>query len=261
MSREVDDKWIRCFHPQRDRERTRLICFPHAGGSASYYFPLSALIATEIETLAVQYPGRQDRRREKCIENIPELARSISEALLPLEGADLAFFGHSMGALVAFEVVQRLQAQGAGNIVWFFASGRRAPSVRRFGDVHLRSDSEIALELQKVGGTDTRWLSDEELLATILPAIRSDYKAVETYDWRPMPLMSCPVTALVGAADPHTTADDAAAWRHHSSGRFDLQIFPGGHFYLDVLRLEVSSVISAAIAPKSRIESSGEASE
>lgn len=225
------DVWIRRFHPA-PQSRVRLVCFPHAGGSASFYFPVSAALSPSVEVLAVQYPGRQDRRADKLIDKIWELADRIFEALQSWVDRPLAFFGHSMGAVVAFEVARRLEQKTNTTLIVLFASGRRAPSYHRNEGVHLRDDDGLVAELKRLNGTDTKLLGDEELLRMILPAVRSDYKAIETYLPPPGPGLNCPVTVFVGDSDPKTTIDEASAWRRHSIGIFDMRVFSGGHFYL-----------------------------
>jgi surfactin synthase thioesterase subunit len=232
--------WVRRFRPSADSD-FRLVGFPHAGGSASYYYPLSAALAPRVETLAVQYPGRQDRRSEKCLDNIPDLADEAFAALRGWTDRPFVFFGHSLGSILAFEVARRLEEAGEGPL-WLFASGYPAPSRLRGGTVHQRDDAGLVDELLTAGGTDPRWLADEELLATILPAVRSDYRAIETHS-RQYGALSCPITMFVGDADPQTTADEADAWRAHTSGSFDLRVFPGGHFYLDKHQAAIAEAI------------------
>src|SRR5579863_2054960 len=115
MSSMIDQasQWVRRFHPSPG-SAIRLVCFPHVGGSATYYFPMSKALAPEIEVLALQYPGRQDRRMEKCIDNIPEMADRLYEILRGVVDPPFAFFGHSMGATLAFEVALRWQGHGTG---------------------------------------------------------------------------------------------------------------------------------------------------
>ncbi|MFG2531758.1 thioesterase II family protein [Streptomyces sp. NPDC048516] len=249
-----EDVWIRRF-PTNPRGRIPLVCFPHAGGSASYFVPFSHSLAGDVDVLAVQYPGRQDRRREPLIDNIPELADRIFDILKDLPIGPLAFFGHSMGATVAFEVAQRFMQRTGTCPLWLFVSGRRAPSRHRQGSVHLCDDSVLVAELRKVGGTDPRLLADEELLSTFLPVTRNDYKAIETYAWTPAPKLDCPITAFVGDQDPQATAEEAAAWAGHTTGAFDLRVFPGGHFYLDEHRNSVTDAIASTIGGSSLITS------
>jgi surfactin synthase thioesterase subunit len=225
--------WARRFHPVPGNTR-QLFCFPHAGGSASFYFPLSARLSSVAEVFSVQYPGRQDRRQEPGPDDIGVMADQAYAALNGLLGAGpTAFFGHSMGATVAFEVARRFEADG-GELTRFFASGRRAPSRHRDESVHRRTDDGIVAELKRMAGTDTALLGDEEILRMILPAVRSDYRAIETYRCEPPDaVVRAPVSALTGDSDPKTSLDEAEDWCRHTTGGFDLNVFPGGHFYLD----------------------------
>ena len=240
------DQWIRCYHPS-PHSGARLICFPHAGGSANYYFPLSQSLAPGIEVLAVQYPGRQDRRQEKLIDHVTELADSVFEALKPWLDGPAAFFGHSMGATVAFEVARRFQEWAGRPPLRLLVSGRGAPSCDQNEAVHLRDNAGIVAELRRLGGTTQPFLDDEEWLDMILPAVRSDYKAIETYVYAPGPPLNCPITALTGDADPRVTIADVFAWAEHCTGNFEFRTFPGGHFYLQDRLPDVAETISAAL--------------
>ncbi|PRY34503.1 surfactin synthase thioesterase subunit [Umezawaea tangerina] len=197
--------------------------------------------------LAVQYPGRQDRRAEPCIETVEVLADRIVTALGPWVGdKPLALLGHSMGATLAFEVARGLERRGTAPVA-LFASGRRAPSRYRDDQVHLRDDDGIVAELQLLSGTDSRLLGNEDLLRLVIPVIRADYKAVETYRCEPGAQVSCPITVLVGDSDPKATIEEARAWSEHTTGAFDLQVYPGGHFYLSTHQDEVTDLISARL--------------
>ncbi|WP_225840198.1 thioesterase II family protein [Streptomyces sp. NK08204] len=237
-SSTTDSLWCRRFHPADDAP-ARLVCFPHAGGSASYFLPVSAALSPAVDVLAVQYPGRQDRRAEPCIEDIGTLADEAFRALVAWADRPLTFFGHSMGAIMAFEVARRFAREGMDAPVHLFASGRRAPSVHRDENVHQRGDDEILAEMVSLGGTDARLLADEELVRMVLPSIRADYKAVERYRCEPGAVLSCPVTALTGDADPRTSIEDARAWAAHTTAGFELRVFEGGHFFLTSRATEV----------------------
>lgn len=208
------------------------MCLPHAGGSASFYFPLSRALAPAVEVLAIQYPGRQDRRHEPNIASIPDLADQIFAAVRRLDDRPLALFGHSMGAVLAYEVALRIQDAGLPAPVRLFASGRRAPSCHREERVHMESDDQMVAELRKLSGTSSAMLTDPELLEMIMPAIRSDYRAVETYRYERGRKLDCPVTVLTGDNDPRVSIDEAAAWEEHTTGPTELHVLPGGHFYL-----------------------------
>ncbi|MFI5916058.1 thioesterase II family protein [Dactylosporangium sp. NPDC051541] len=241
-AQEYDTRWIRRFGAA-PAGRPRLVCFPHAGGAASYYFAYSRALAPEVDVLAVQYPGRQERRLEPLLDNVAALADAIAAALPRPDGVPFAFFGHSMGAVLAFEVTRRLQQDGRTLPEHVFVSGRRAPSRWRPGAVHLKDDAGLVAEMRAVGGTDPRFFEDQELVAAALTATRNDYKAIERYEYHPGEPLTCPVTALVGDCDPQATVEDAEAWREHTAARFALRVFPGGHFYLDAQRAEVVSTI------------------
>ncbi|MET9888358.1 alpha/beta fold hydrolase [Streptomyces sp. NPDC006430] len=245
--------WIRRFRPTPDAPH-RLVCFPHAGGAATFYFPMAHALAPDAEVLAVQYPGRQDRRGEPCIEDIGTLADRATEALLEWADRPLTLFGHSMGALVAFEVARRLEDRGRGP-AGLVVSGMRAPSRLRIGSGRAETTEELLAGIMRLQGTDAAVLDTPELVDMILPALRSDYRAARSYRWSPRPPLSAPVLALTGTEDPHVTADEADAWREHTVGPFSLAVFSGGHFFLtahaDRVRQTVSDYIARPFPPNS----------
>ncbi|HEX6354502.1 thioesterase II family protein [Actinophytocola sp.] len=243
------EKWVRRFHPA-PHAPARLVCLPHAGGSASFFFPVAKSLAPAAEVLAVQYPGRQDRRDEPVVDDIADLADQILDALRHLDDRPLALFGHSMGAVIGYEVALRMTDAGMPAPTRLFASGRRAPSRDRAERVHQASDAELVSELRTLGGVDAAMLADPEVLEMILPAVRGDYRAVETYRHDPDRGLDCPITVLTGDNDPRVSLDEARAWAEHTTGPTDLQVLPGGHFFLvdqrdhvlEILRQELSSM-------------------
>lgn len=224
-----DDRWLRRFH-RAERPSARLLCFPYAGGSASFFLPFSALHADGVDVVAVQYPGRQDRSAEPPIGDIGTLADRIREALTD-DGIPLTLFGHSMGTLVAFEVARRLEDSGRGP-VRMFASGRRAPSIERDERTHLADDDGIVAEVRRMDGTPESILRNPGFMRAALPALRADYRAAETYRCPPGATVRCPISALTGDGDPTTSVADAGAWARHTTGRFSAHVFAGGHFFL-----------------------------
>ncbi|WP_395576301.1 thioesterase II family protein [Streptomyces sp. BK79] len=239
--------WVRLYHPS-PAPKARVVCFPHAGGSASFFHPVSSALRPDIEVLAIQYPGRQDRRAEEPLTDISTLADRVFDALRPhlVREPRPAFFGHSMGATVAFEVAVRMRREGLAPTV-LVASGRRAPSRRRSDDVHLRDDSGLVAEIRKLSGTDARLLDDEEMLRAILPAVRADYRAIERYVGAPDAVVDCPVEVFVGDTDEQVTLEEADAWRGHTSGAFAVHVFQGGHFYLTARAAETIDRLATTV--------------
>ena len=224
-------EWVRIYHPAPTCA-VRLACFPHAGGSASFFFPVARALAPDVEVLAVQYPGRQDRRHEPNIGTIAELADRSLAALRPFTDKPLALFGHSMGAVLAYEVALRLRDAGLPSPVRLFASGRRAPSRYRDERLHGEPDDRLVSELRLLSGTNAAMLADPEVLEMIIPAIRSDYHAIETYRHDPARWLDCPVTVLTGQDDPRVTVAEAGAWEQHTIAPTEVHVLPGGHFFL-----------------------------
>ncbi|WP_410662521.1 thioesterase II family protein [Amycolatopsis sp. lyj-84] len=222
--------WTRCFHPAPAAE-TRLVVFPHAGGSASAYRPLSAALSPTLEVHTAQYPGRQDRMGEPVIDDLHALSEQLVDVVAALP-KPFALFGHSMGAIVAFEVARLLEARGLVPAA-LFVSARRGPDLHKEKMHHLADDATFLAEVSRLGGTAAMILDDPDIRALALPALRGDYKAVETYRYRPGPDVSCPIVALAGDADPVLDVPDLENWREHTTGTFETEVFKGGHFFLD----------------------------
>ena len=240
------DPWLRRFDPRPDAENV-VVCFPHAGGSAAYFRPLSAALPASVEVFAVQYPGRQDRLSEPLIDDVVTLAEQVTPAVLDLANRPLALFGHSMGASVAFEVACRLERRGVAPLA-LFASARRAPSRRHAQHDQPTSDEELIADILSLGGAGSELLHDPELADLILPALRNDHHAAKTYHRDGDPVVRCPVHALLGEADPNVKLDNVRAWAKHTTGGFTLRTFSGGHFYPDDHAADLAGLIVTHLA-------------
>lgn len=261
--RIVAGEWLRELRAVPD-PRTVLVCFPPGGGSASAYRELARRFDGDTAFFAVQYPGRQDRLDVPAIPDIRALAHHVAAALSsgaghpgaggpgarvtgaePAGSPRLALFGHSMGATVAFETARRLEAQGR-NVVRLFVSGRIAPDAPYSGSVYRAPDAEVIAELERLANdpASVEILRAEPSLAElVLPAVRADYEAVETYRYEPGESLRCPISAMVGDADPDVTPGQAREWGRFTTAGFDLTTFPGRHFYLDEKVCEVADFI------------------
>ncbi|MER6050165.1 thioesterase II family protein [Streptomyces sp. NPDC020883] len=245
--RLLSDLWLRRYRP-RAAPAVRLVCFPHAGGSATSFLPFVQTLPDQVEVLAVQYPGRQDRRGEPLIGTIEGLVEPLAEVLATHSDRPLVLFGHSMGATVAYEVARVLQQRGAAP-AGLVVSGRRAPIVNRPMTVHLYDDDRLLAELRSLEGTDESLLNDPELLQLVLPAIRNDYRAVGTYTHRPGAPLASALTVFTGADDPNVTATEAAAWQAVAEAGAQVRTFPGGHFFLYQQVAEVCGALMDTLAP------------
>ncbi|MFD6420844.1 thioesterase II family protein [Streptomyces sp. NPDC060198] len=240
--------WLRRYHAA-DAGAVTLVCFPHAGGSAGYFHPFSTALAPSVGVVAVQYPGRQDRFAEPCVEDLGELADAIHQQLRTMVGP-LAFFGHSMGASLAFEVARRRELAGEKAPSMLFVSGRRAPDTRRAvtEPVHSLDDAGLLARIKRLGGSHSQLLEDPELVELVLPAVRGDYRAVERYHCPPGTVLHSPLTVLTGSEDPLTTAEEADAWRRHTTSTCTVHTFPGGHFFLEPESRAVLATVSRTLA-------------
>jgi surfactin synthase thioesterase subunit len=225
-----NDLWCRRYRPA-GQPAARLVCLPHAGGSAPFFLPVAAELSPAFDVVAIQYPGRQDRRTEQPTGDMMVLADRLYDILRRQPPLPLIIFGHSLGAILAFEVTRRLEADGQAP-VRVFASGRRAPSAYRDENIHLRDDAGILAEVRMLNGTASTVLGDDEMMRAALPALRADYQAAETYRCAADVTIGCPITVLTGDSDPKTTLDEAKAWAQHTTGSFDIQVYSGGHFFL-----------------------------
>lgn len=226
----------------------RLFCFPYAGGGASLYQRWAATLAPDIELCAVQLPGREARLHELPFLRVQELVSSAAEQLTPFLPARYALFGHSMGALVSFELARELRRRGLPEPSALVVSAHRAPQLRDpHPPMHVLSDAEFRRVIRQLKGTPEALLANDEFMALVLPVLRTDFALCETYVYCAEPPLSCPLIALGGAGDEHITEGEVAAWRDQTSGTFELKMFAGDHFFIFEHFPEVLHLVRAAL--------------
>ncbi|MDH6113713.1 pyochelin biosynthetic protein PchC [Kitasatospora sp. MAP12-15] len=213
----------------------RLVCFPHAGGSPSFYRSWQRRLPAGVELLAVCYPGRQDRIGEPAITAMSELADRLTRALLPRLDRPFAFFGHSMGSAVAYECALRLAREHGLRPTRLFASGRGAPHRVEPSAVPLaEADTETLLgALARLGSSTVGLLSEEAVRELLLPPLRADFRLIESYRPSAPERIGCPVVVYSGEQDRGCTSELVRAWSELTMARAEFHTFAGGHFYLE----------------------------
>lgn len=226
------NSWVPLTKPDA-AARLRLFCFPFAGGSASFFTAWKPFMPDGVELCAIQLPGRERRIRETPIASMVELVKSLSRSLEPLLSATpFVFYGHSMGALVAYALAQHLAHNRGPNPLHIFLSAMYAPA-RMPADriVNDLPDEDLMAELRRLNNTSRDVLEAENLLRLMLPTIRADFKLIETYDFRGLTLLTCPLSVFGGTED-RICRSDLMYWRETTASTFRLRMLPGDHFFV-----------------------------
>ncbi|MFI5975393.1 thioesterase II family protein [Streptomyces sp. NPDC051452] len=231
----------RCANP-----RVRLLCFPHAGGAASFFRDWADGVPDGVEVVAVRYPGREDRIFDPMADSLEEMGRFVADACRPFLDTPLALFGHSMGASVAYETALRLREESGTSVTALFVSARTAPGQQFPRPFTYTAVSELLDHVGTLGGTDEHALRDPDMLDLVLPSIRGDYDLVGRYRGAvDQGALHTPVVAYFGTRDPHAGREVVAHWSGVTSGSFSLRAFDGDHFYLLDHRRELLADIFA----------------
>ncbi|MFE3028301.1 thioesterase II family protein [Nocardia tengchongensis] len=225
-----DRKWFKDYAGVTHTGQT-LIILPHAGGSAPFYLPLVQSLAPRVATRVVQYPGRQERRTEPGPVGVREIAAELAELLVAADPGPISLFGHSMGALIAFEIARVLQSD-ARPVTRLFVSGRGSPLTGpRAEEQAIVDDARILADVRRLDPAGSTILDDPEIRDVALPALRADYAAVRRYRYGSGPKLGCPVHILTGDRDPKVSVSEARAWSDLTVADTTLTTFDGDHFY------------------------------
>lgn len=246
--RNITPKWLANVQPS-SRATLRLFCFPYAGGSASIFHNWQYFLPKGVEVYPVQLPGRGSRASEAPLADVFTLVEEMMKALLPFLNCDFAFFGHSMGALIAFELSRALRNHRRRQPLRLFVSGREAPDVPDSGYLaHDLPDAEFIALLRTLNGTPSAILESREMLEFLLPILRADIKLVQQYRYVPSAPLTLPIKAYGGLRDEHAQKAGLALWSQHTSGGFALSMLQGGHFFFQESKRQFMSLFGDDLA-------------
>jgi medium-chain acyl-[acyl-carrier-protein] hydrolase len=234
----------------RPDTRIRLLCMPHAGAGATVYRRWTTGLPPWIGPCPIQPPGRERRRQEAPLTDVGTLVTQLAPEVMATIRPPYAIFGHSTGALCAYELIRELRRQGGTEPVHLFIAGRRAPQ-EPMERTPLRNLSvkDLATTLRQLGGTPEEVLADHEVLRMIRPALEADFRVNEEYAYRPGPPLDVPITAFAGTGDAGAEPARLAAWQDMTQAGFGLHELPGGHFAIFDHAPEVLRLITAALKP------------
>ncbi|GAA4617084.1 thioesterase II family protein [Saccharopolyspora hordei] len=228
----VESPFVR--RARRSDHRVRLFCFPHAGAGAAAFADWPDLLPPEVELIALQLPGREDRIGEPPLTDFAKAVRTLGLTVRPYLRGPFAFFGHSGGALLAFELARALHRRGGPQPLHLLLSGQAAPDEPPVAEpIHELPDAEFLAALGALGGTPRSVADDPELMRVLLPALRADFTLGERYRYEPGPPLEAAMTVFGGHDDDRAPEHALRPWQKQTSGAFRVRTFPGGHFYLN----------------------------
>lgn len=215
------------------RSKGRLFCLPYAGGGAAAYYSWKSAILHDIDLVQVHLPGREARLREPFQNSIASLIDALVEKLIVWMDLPFAIYGHSMGALIAFELVRALRKHNHVLPYHLFVTGFRAPQLPPRERITGLPDEKFIQRLLEYGGIPDMIVKNLELMEIFLPIFRADFELIDNYVYRPEEPLDCPLTAFGGENDPKIFHEEIEAWREQTTCDFNCHILPGGHFFIN----------------------------
>jgi medium-chain acyl-[acyl-carrier-protein] hydrolase len=250
----TDAAWFTSLTP-KSSGGLRLFCFPYAGGGAHIFRAWPKGLPEEVEVYVAHLPGRGARLKEKAFADLTQMVQAVGEGIIPFLDAPFAFFGHSMGAILSFELTRYLRRKLNLSPAHLFVSGRRAPQIKNTEPAAYNlPELQFYEKLRTLNGTPAEVLEHPELMELMMPLLRADFSVVETYAYLPEPPLECSLTAFGGLQDDKVGREQLEAWRDQTTSEFAFRMLPGDHFFLNtsqqlLLRLlsqELRRIVQAA---------------
>jgi surfactin synthase thioesterase subunit len=250
--RGFTNSWV-SVHKSRPQARLRLFCFPHAGAGASIYRTWSDDLPAEVEVCPVQLPGRENRLREPAVSQLPLLVEMLAGALWPYMDRPFAFFGHSMGGLISFELARQLRRLQHPGPVHLFVAGCPAPQTPDpFPRISELPDRALVAELRRLNGVPALILQHAEMMRLVLPLMRADLALAEHYVYLAENPLDCPISAFGGRQDNAIRNEYLPGWREQTRSTFTLRVFEGDHFFLKSARTPLLQAVSWDLSQNDR---------
>ncbi|WP_067651185.1 thioesterase II family protein [Nocardia harenae] len=219
-------------YPPAGSGATALYCLPHAGAGASAYLPWRRQLAPGVDVVPLQPPGREIRLREKPFEHIDHLLDDLVAAMDGHWREPFAVYGHSLGALLAYELTRRLLVSRGPRPVRLLISGRRAPHLpSRLPPLRTAPESTVLDVVRALGGTPDEILGDDRMRRSVLALMRADLSVDQSYRYQPGPPLALPITVFGGSGDTHVLPAELLQWSEYGVAGVDIRMIPGGHFF------------------------------
>lgn len=246
MSDYSDEQSVKLRRWRTDHSvQLRLFCFPYAGGSAYVFKTWAGFLPPDTEVCAVELPGHGRLFKEQPFVRLGPLIKAIADSVDQLLELPYVFFGHSMGALLAFELIRELRRRGAPGPAKLFVSALRAPHLPDpRPKVAELSDAEFIDELHRLQGTPPQALENSELMVLLLPLLRADFALCENYEYTQEMPLECPIVAFGGLDDTELEYRDVHCWGEHTTGEFHIYMMPGNHFFIHTARKRILEVMN-----------------
>lgn len=245
---EIGNKWFLSSAPKCEME-VRLFCLPYAGRGASIYKEWQKLVPSWIDVCPIRLPGRETRIREPLIRDMKVMVDNLARAILPFLHDPYVLFGHSMGALITYELANRICELRYPKPVCLFISGRAAPSVAHDSlsrPAQNLSDSEFIEEIaNNIHSTVLQLVSEPELMSVMLPILRADFELIQSYSYVTRPPLETPIIVFSGTSDSSVPPEDLKPWANCTSSHFSIEMLEGDHFFVHKSDQVVGKILKA----------------